>query len=200
MGKIKNIIFDLDETLIKLPVDWPVAYEEVRKYIRRNFTNLLNLLAELWNTEDYHIVSRIIEKFELEALDYIQILDNSQELILDLSKHYRLSLVTLQGRKIAEEALRKLGIRKTFEIVITRDDAPTRLKQLQMVLEKTSFKPEETIVVGDKLNDVESALKLKCWAVLVDRRNEAELLNGYERRIFVIKNLSELESLLNSLQ
>jgi len=200
MGKIKNIIFDLDETLIKLPVDWPVAYEEVRKYIRRNFTNLLNLLAELWNTEDYHIVSRIIEKFELEALDYIQILDNSQELILDLSKHYRLSLVTLQGRIIAEEALRKLGIRKTFEIVITRDDAPTRLKQLQMVLEKTSFKPEETIVVGDKLNDVESALKLKCWAVLVDRRNEAELLNGYERRIFVIKNLSELESLLNSLQ
>ncbi|RLE66761.1 MAG: hypothetical protein DRJ38_00830 [Thermoprotei archaeon] len=200
MGKIKNIIFDLDETLIKLPVDWPVAYEEVRKYIRRNFTNLLNLLAELWNTEDYHIVSRIIEKFELEALDYIQILDNSQELILDLSKHYRLSLVTLQGRKIAEEALRKLGIRKTFEIVITRDDAPTRLKQLQMVLEKTSFKPKETIVVGDKLNDVESALKLKCWAVLVDRRNEAELLNGYERRIFVIKNLSELESLLNSLQ
>jgi len=200
MVKIKSLIFDLDETLVKLPVDWPSAYEEVRKRTGRNFTSFLNLLAELWNTDEYRKVSKIIESFELYALDNVQVLDNSKEIILKLSGKYSLSLVTLQGRRIAEEVLRKLGIRKAFKLVITRDDAATRLMQLQIILEKTGFKPEETVVIGDKLNDVESALKLKCWAVLIDRRNRAELLKKPVEKLFIIKDLNELEEVLHSLK
>lgn len=200
MVKIKNLIFDLDETLIKLPVDWPSAYEEVRKRTRRNFTSFLNLLAELWNTDEYRTVSKIIESFELSALDYIRILDNSKEIILKLSEKYSLSLVTLQGKRVTEKVLWKLGIRKAFKLVITRDDAATRLMQLQIVLEKTGSKPEETVVIGDKLNDVESALKLKCWAVLIDRRNRAELLKKPVEKLFIIKDLNELKEVLNSLE
>ena len=200
MVKIKSLIFDLDETLVKLPVDWQSAYEEVRKRTGRNFTNFLNLLAEVWNTDEYRKVSKIIESFELYALDNVQVLDNSKEIILKLSGKYSLSLVTLQGRRIAEEVLRKLGIRKAFKLVITRDDAATRLMQLQIILEKTGFKPEETVVIGDKLNDVESALKLKCWAVLIDRRNRAELLKKPVEKLFIIKDLNELEEVLHSLK
>jgi len=200
MIRIKHLIFDLDETLIRLPVDWPAVYEEVRRSLEISFTDLLNLLTELWGTKDYGKVSRLIEKFELEALNRVYILDNSRELVLNLSKKFKLSLVTLQGRNVVEKILSGLGIRKIFEVVVTRDGAPTRFLQLRRVLDETGFRPEETLVIGDKLDDIESALKLGCWAVLVDRRGRAELLDEPREKLFVIKNLKDLEKVLYFLQ
>jgi phosphoglycolate phosphatase-like HAD superfamily hydrolase len=110
-----------------------------------------------------------------------------------LSSEYKLGLVTFQGANVARKVIERMGIQGLP--IATRDDSPTRIGQINMVMSATPLEPEDFLVVGDKLNDVYSAIKAGCRAALVDRRGR------YAYRIFrrefdVISNLAELLDLL----
>ena len=200
MSNIKNLIFDLDGTLIKLPVDWRAAYNKVRDETGKLFSSLIELYSETWNTKLYEKISRIVEEYELEAAKSFQILDNSDKLILELSRKYRLGLVTLQGKNVALKILSEMGILEKFEVVITRNDAPARLLQLKNVINEANFDPRETLVVGDRDADVEAALKLGCWAVLVDRKGKAERYDEPEQRFFIVYSLQKIPEIITAIE
>ncbi|RJS87352.1 haloacid dehalogenase, partial [Candidatus Bathyarchaeota archaeon] len=56
---------------------------------------------------------------------------------------------------------------------------------------------EDFLVVGDLLNDVYSALKVGCHAVLVDRYGRYDNVDEIEKKITVISNLKNLPELLH---
>jgi len=200
MSNIKNLIFDLDGTLIKLPVDWRAAYNRVRDETGKLFSSLIELYSETWNTKLYEKISRIVEEYELEAAKSFQILDNSDKLILELSRKYRLGLVTLQGKNVALKILSEMGIMEKFEVVITRNDAPARILQLKKVINEANFDPRETLVVGDRDADAEAALKLGCWAVLVDRKGKAERYDEPEQRFFIVYSLQKIPEIITVIE
>ena len=195
MYKVQGIIFDLDGTLVELPVNWREVISSVENMLGIKVRSLLELYPKIWGTEKYELVSRMVERFEMASLDRFRFLDDSLQLLRDLSSKYQLGLITFQGINVAKRITEMIGINGL--LMATRDDAPTRIEQISRIVSATRYEFEDFLVVGDLLNDVYSALKVGCHAVLVDRYNRYDDINGIKKKITVISNLKNLPELLH---
>ena len=195
MYKVQGIIFDLDGTLVELPVNWREVISSVENMLGIKVRSLLELYPKIWGTEKYELVSRMVERFEMASLDGFRFLDDSPQLLRDLSSKYQLGLITFQGINVAKRITEMIGINGL--LMATRDDAPTRIEQISRIVSATQYEFEDFLVVGDLLNDVYSALKVGCHAVLVDRYNRYDDINGIKKKITVISNLKNLPELLH---
>ena len=81
MAKVKGIIFDLDGTLVRLPVDWRRVLNTIEEMLGTKVKSLIGLYAEIWGTKTYEAVSRKVEEFEIASLDKMEILDDSPKLL-----------------------------------------------------------------------------------------------------------------------
>lgn len=201
--KVRNLIFDLDETLVALPVNWSEVYEELSKLLGWRVSSFSRLLPEVWGSTLYLRVSELVERYEMRALPRLTVLDDSPNVLRRLSKSHTLSLVTLQSRKVLERALKMMGIRELFHATVSREDKPTRREQIKLLLSTQDYKPSETLMVGNRLNDVTSALENKCMAALVVRgKSELKKLRKLkpEKSVLILRDLRELpERLLKPL-
>ena len=195
MYKVQGIIFDLDGTLVELPVNWREVISSVENMLGIKVRSLLELYPKIWGTEKYELVSRMVERFEMASLDGFRFLDDSPQLLRDLSSKYQLGLITFQGINVAKRITEMIGINGL--LMATRDDAPTRIEQISRIVSATRYRFEDFLVVGDLLNDVYSALKVGCHAVLVDRYNRYDDVDEIEKKITVISNLKNLPELLH---
>jgi len=195
MYKVHGIIFDLDKTLVHLSIDWGRVVRNIEDLLGVEFRSLSELFPMIWGTEKYEIVSRTIEEYELASLSKLKFLDDAPELLRDLSAKYKLGVVTFQGKNVTRMIIEKLGIHGIP--IATRDDDPTRVGQISLILSNTQLQVNEALVIGDRLNDVYSALEIGCNAVLVDRQNFYDL-NRNKNGFSVISNLKELLKLLSS--
>ena len=195
MYKVQGIIFDLDGTLVELPVNWREVISSVENMLGIKVRSLLELYPKIWETEKYELVSRMVERFEMASLDGFRFLDDSPQLLRDLSSKYQLGLITFQGINVAKRITEMIGINGL--LMATRDDAPTRIEQISRIVSATRYEFEDFLVVGDLLNDVYSALKVGCHAVLVDRYNRYDDVDKIEKKITVISNLKNLPELLH---
>ncbi len=197
---IRNLIFDLDETLILLPVDWSLIYRELGKLLGREVSSFTVTLSMLWGSDLYWEVSRFVEKYELESLSGLIVLDDSPYILRKLSESYTLNLTSLQSRKAIENVLSLIGIRDLFKVVVSRDERPTRRDQIKLVLSTGGYEASETVMVGDRVNDVLSALENGCKAVLIVRRmSELENLRKLEleSEVLTLNSLMELYDILD---
>jgi len=194
MYKVQGIIFDLDGTLVELPVNWREVISTVENMLGIKVRSLLELYPKIWGTEKYELVSRMVERFEMASLDRFRFLDGSPQLLRDLSSKYQLGLITFQGINVAKRITEMIGINGL--LMATRDDAPTRIEQISRIVSATQYEFEDFLVVGDLLNDVYSALKVGCHAVLVDRYNRYDDVDEIEKKITVIPNLKKLPKVL----
>ena len=195
MTKIRGIIFDLDGTLVRLPIDWRRVLNTIEEMLGTKIKSLIGLYAEIWGTKTYEAVSRKVEEFEIESLDKMEILDDSPRLLKSLSTKYFIGLVTFQSRKVARKIIERIGIDEVM--MATRDDSPTRADQISLVISSTTLNPSDFLVVGDRLNDVYSALRVGCNAVLVDRIGR-NLQN--EKKFIVIRNLKDLPKIIKEIE
>jgi len=193
MYRIQGIIFDMDGTLVELPVDWREVIRRVNELLGVRVEMLLELFPRLWGTEKYGIVSRIIEDFEMASLSNLKILDDSPKLLRRLSSKYQLGLVTFQSANVARKVIEKMDV--NLQLIATRDDSPTRAEQISMIVSASHLEFEDFLVVGDMLNDVYSALQVGCHAVLVNRYGRYDF-GGVEKGFAVIRNLKELCGIL----
>jgi len=179
--------------LVYLPVDWREVIRRIESLLGVRVKSLLGLYSELWGTEKYEVVSRLVEEFEMASLEGLRFLDDSPRLLKSLSLRYQLGLVTFQGANVTRRILDEMGIDGL--LTATRDDAPTRVEQISRIVSATRFKFEDFLVVGDRLNDVYSALKVGCRAVLVNRWGIHDV-DRIKERITVLPNLKKLPELL----
>lgn len=197
---IRNLVFDLDETLVLLPVDWSLVYRELGRLLGREVSSFTATLSMLWGSELYGDVSRFVEKYELESLNGLIVLDDSPRVLRKLEESYTLNLTSLQSRRAIESVLNLIGIRELFNFVISRDERPTKSGQIKLVLSLGGYRASETMVVGDRVNDVLSALENRCKAALVVRKiGELEKLRKLklESEVLTLNSLMELCNLLN---
>jgi len=195
MYEVQGIIFDLDRTLVHLSIDWGKVVRHIEVLLGVEFRSLSELFTMIWDTENYEIVSRTIEEYELASLSQLELLDDSPELLRDLSSKYKLGLVTFQGANVTRIIIEKLGIEGVP--IATRDDDATRIGQIKRILLNVQLQATEVLVIGDKLNDVYSALEIGCNAVLIDRQNFYDP-NRHGSGFTVISNLKNLPALLSS--
>ena len=126
LTNIKLFIFDLDGTIVKLPINWTEVKNKIRKILKANhsLTPLIPSIEEL--VTDSELKKRIYETIDNEEMKVVKKLKSDKDIIKLFKKlkklGYQLVLVTLQGFEPASEALNRLNIREYFDLIISRDE------------------------------------------------------------------------------
>jgi HAD superfamily hydrolase (TIGR01549 family) len=209
--KIKAVIFDMDNTLLELNVDWKGLTNEIdydyfegkyshltpHKFFVAFFSKLLNMLTKKQQKE---IREKRLEK-EMEGLATGTCFPY-RGILKSLSKRYKLGVVSGNYRPTILKALQKCGYRKFIKVVVSVDDVPQSKPSplpILAALKKLRVKPENAVYVGDHPDDIKAARNARTYAigVLTAKRNYDTKLEGAD---IVIKNLFELESALEKLE
>ena len=173
----KCIIFDLDGTLVNLPVRYELIQKKLKELFNTEseFTPLLPSIIEQADSNQ-NLIDTAFELLcdeELIASECLEQIEGSQELIDDiLSKNYTISLVTMQCKKVAEIILEKINFSEKFSSVITRDDSTDRSIQIKKTYESLNFMSSDVIMIGDRIHDIDSAKKAGCSSILVNRPDQ----------------------------
>lgn len=164
-------VFDLDGTLVRFAIDWREIRAEVARLLDTD-EPLSPLIPEVERLVDDPELRRrvytLIDDAEVAATVDFRPDDETLELFRRLQeRRLRVALVTLQGRRPALEALQRIGLGGSFDVIITRDEAKARADQLAMALRGLDVAPGRAIVIADRQADMVAAKALGCLTVAI---------------------------------
>lgn len=194
---IRGIIFDLDGTLIQLPINYEIIQIKLKElfHTSEKLSPLIPTIIKLSKNDSNKINESfdLICKEEILASKNLKIMDNAVDILKFLkSKNLILCLVTMQCESALEKILQHMNVSDLFDSVISRDENYDRFEQIQKSLKNISISPSEVLVVGDRIHDIESAKKAGCIPVL--KINEIKKTPSFDCKI--IKNLTELKEVI----
>ena len=156
---IEAVIFDLDGTLIHLPIDYEQLIQEFQKVAQaESFHPLLEAVSKL----DEVARGRVFEIWDLAELAASARMTVNQEgmKLYSFFATKPKALVTMQGKAVVNAILEKLGL--TLDFVLTREDSLSRVEQLKMAVQKLEVSFENVLFVGNSENDVLAAKQVMC--------------------------------------
>jgi phosphoglycolate phosphatase-like HAD superfamily hydrolase len=158
--RLSKLLFDIDGTIVLLPIDWPNVISRTRTE-GVNTTTFLGFVARYYGTDVFWRIHRYLELLELEAVDNLVVLDNAEHILKRICQRIDVGFITMQSRAAAEKILSKLGIDKcnnNLGILSTREDSSTRIEQVSKAVKTMNVLPSEVLFIGDKLLDAIAAI------------------------------------------
>ena len=178
--RYKLIAFDLDGTLVDSAPDIANAVnsmlnelglpqrsvDEVRHYLGNGVDWLAkrSLTGELWREPEPRLLEQALPRLLVHYADNngqnTEVYPGAIEL-LELAKEQGIALACVTNKKgeFTLPLLDTLNLRQYFEIVISGDDFPERKPDpapLHYIMRKMRVGPEETLMVGDSITDVQT--------------------------------------------
>lgn len=177
---VKLVIFDLDETLLRLPVDWPAVKKEVIEYGRKEgvqFDETLHIIplsSAISNTEKRkEEADSIWRKHELRALDEkgVERYSKSEQFLKNLkSKNMVLAIASNNCHATIEKALSLADILQYFDLIVGRDDVRHTKPAPDMLLKISDYfkiQKEDALFIGDSENDRKAGESAKINTLMI---------------------------------
>lgn len=224
---IKNLIFDLDNTIIKDEVDDSVYYKKALRncgYSEENYYKIYCSIDEYDNLktennmfydkkEMLETINRILNtSYDINLIDELILVVGEdwtkriilkEDIIKKLYKNYNLYVYTNFFEEAQENRLKNIGYLKYFKKVFGADNYGSKpfRKSFELILEEMDSKPEECIMIGDTINkDILAANNIGMKSILYDyngKRDKKELNLKNYVVINDIDNLLNIENILN---
>jgi phosphoglycolate phosphatase-like HAD superfamily hydrolase len=170
---IDAAIFDLDGTLIDLPIDYDKLIKEIERILKKeNVRPLLKTVKEADERERREIF-RVWNEIELEAIPRTVQVEDGMNIYKEYCDKLK-ALVTLQGETVVNAILENLGL--LFAFSITREQSLDREKQLEIALRKLKTSAHNVMFVGNEDHDREAARKIGCQFRRVGQRKSGMTL------------------------
>ena len=161
--RFKAIIFDLDGTLFRIPIDWHAVRASVERVSGTRLTQqgLFPQIREIIKTrpELRAPIFKAVDREEAMAVASSLPFPGAVELLENVSPASRLALVTLQGKAFCDALLREFKLDGWFEGVFTRESSLERAEQLAAALKALGVPSADALFVGDKVVDDVSAAR-----------------------------------------
>jgi phosphoglycolate phosphatase len=209
LDKIKLIIFDLDDTLIRSGINYTAIREEIYELFppdaqvsNLHKTPILILASQLKLIDEqlYRTAKRLIERSEEESVEKAKIMEGAENIPEILEKNDIQSVIyTNNTQKTVNLYFEKpqFHFLKHFEFV-TRDDVKhpkPNPEGILTILNKKSTTKDNTAYIGDSYIDAGAARKAGIRFILFDSRNLD--LNAHRISPFAtIKKWSEFERII----
>lgn len=216
------VLFDLDGTLVDSAPDLAYAIdtmleqvglpkrgvEKIRHWIGNGIERTVKraLIDNMDGEPDPDLYERaypvFIETYTKNAARLTQFYDGVTEVMEYLKKNnYKIGCVTNKREKFTHIVLKELGIFNDFGIVISGDSLPEKKPDPLPLLHAAkhfNVKPENSLMIGDSLNDVQAAraagFKILCVSYGYNHGKDIREINPDA----VVDSLAELPGLLNS--
>ncbi len=162
---IRAAVFDLDGTLLDLPINYPCLFEKLKQIMDvEEVRPILKTVAEIKNPQVLRQVFDAWTVFEREIIDKITVHEEGMQLY---RKHVGLpkALITMQGKETVRQIQKKFNLQ--FDAVFTREDSFSRSEQLKMAIAQLGFSVEEALFVGNMDNDEAAAKQVGCQFIRV---------------------------------
>jgi putative hydrolase of the HAD superfamily len=225
---IKAILFDIDNTLIDfmqmkrkscdsavdamIGAGLKVKKEEVLKILYELYNKygieyqqiFQKLLKKLEGKIDYKIIASGILAYRKVREFYLVPYPNVIPILINLKKDYKLAVISDAPTLQAWTRLITMKIDSLFDVVITKGDVrkqktcPTPFK---VALKKLKIKPEESLMLGDRIErDVNTAKKLGIKTCFARYGVENPPQYGKSGADFEINNFSEILKVMEKLK
>jgi FMN phosphatase YigB (HAD superfamily) len=132
---IKNIIFDFDDTLVSLQLDWEnfmqtwpdevegkTGIQFPEGQTQMNHPELVNALVKKYGREILNADRKIYENFEEDSLTNFQVNDRLIEFIKDNTENLNFYIWSSNTRITIETILNQLQIFELFKKIVSRND------------------------------------------------------------------------------
>ncbi|MBU0586172.1 HAD family hydrolase [Candidatus Micrarchaeota archaeon] len=163
---IKVVIFDLDETLLRLLVDWENARQAVIAYGKEkqavfDAKEWIIPISEKLSTDEKtkEEVDAIWKKHELSALEEkgVERYPIAEGYVKELKeKELKLAIFSNNCHDTIQKALEKAELLKYFDFIVGRDDVEKTKPNPEgifKILEHFQIKAPEAVLYGDSEND-----------------------------------------------
>lgn len=194
------VIFDLDGTLVDTLLDitagvnWAMsnlqlpqlAPEQVKEHIGQGASQLLaGCLRDVGDIQATHLAEARALFFPYYAehiADHTRPYPGVVETLHALqTMGLTLAICSNKPIDMTEQLLQQLRLRSLFRIVLGGDSLPERKPHplpLQHIMRECSFSPEQTIMVGDMIFDIQSGRQAGVWTcgISYDSKHKAQLL------------------------
>jgi HAD superfamily hydrolase (TIGR01549 family) len=152
-------IFDLDGTLVCLPINWAALFDEFKRITHLDSVRPLVDVVSCMDGQTRLEVFATWDKAELAAAN--RATPCKEGIIVYRENEAKpKGLVTLQGKKAVEALLSQFGLH--FDVVVTREDNLSRAEQLRMAAEKLGVPLCEVLFVGNADTDASAAETVGC--------------------------------------
>lgn len=187
---IQAVIFDLDGTLAHFNLDFKTLRAEARSYLIRMSvpTSVLDVNESVFEmlkkTEIFFKnndksaeafeevrgqVMGTIDKFEMEAASTTNLMPGAYEVLKELKQsNLKLGLCTTSSDKAAHYILQRFKIDDFFHLIVARDNVKNvkpSTEQFELALKSLRVRPQDAVIVGDSIVDMQSAKELNAIAV-----------------------------------
>ena len=161
---IKAVIFDLDGTLVHLPINYEKLFTEFRKLIgKSNIHPLAQKVSEL-DAETKKKIFDVWNNFELKAVSNLRLNMEGMALYKKFSKKQK-ALVTMQGKPVVDIITERLKLH--FDAIITREETLNRIEQLKIAAQKLGTSLSNVLFIGNTQEDSLAAEKTGCEFIRV---------------------------------
>lgn len=221
---IKATIFDLDGTLVDFNLDYKSVRGDVRDYLlhvglpsslitAKDTVFEMLKKTEIFFKNSYKSSSSILEirndvlaiadKYELEAARETNLLPGVNETLKNLMQmSLKLGLFTLSGDKSVTFILNRFKLVDFFSVTVPRNQVnyvKPNPEHLETALKVLGVTPEETIVIGDGIADMETAKELNATAIgLTTGTSTAKQLTNHGAD-FIINSIIDLLPLIKTI-
>jgi HAD superfamily hydrolase (TIGR01509 family) len=192
--KIKAVIFDLDGTITEPYLDFDRIRAEIS--LSPDAGPLLEAMEKMPAAERKR-AEEILYKHEQAAIKHSTLNAGADETLKQLRQMgINIGVMTRNTRSNASAVAKKHNIK--FDAVVDRNDGPVKPDPfgVKMLCKHFKVQPQETLVVGDYLFDLQSAKTAGAAAVLIKTGKNAEQFAALAD--YTIDSLPEIIDIINS--
>ena len=161
----RAVVFDLDGTLVNLPINYEKLFQEIREIAKIKDVKPITKTISKLDAKTKGEIFKVWDKLEAIAWQQGTVKKAGISLYRKFAKEPK-ALVTMQGKTLTRNIIDSLKL--SFDVIVTREDSLDRAEQLRIATRALSVSPKDVLFIGNTEGDSVAAKNVESQFLRVE--------------------------------